>query len=185
MATKPISSFRRLWLKVKAGLPSEADLSRHRWLRPVAHRLSAPDLWRMRPESLARGLAVGIFWAFTIPLGQVIAAVAHCVWWRGNIPVAAAATLITNPLTLGGWLWLAFHTGSLFITAPPPLNLAEGASTLEWLQSMGMPTLLGMAIFAVGGSVAGYGLVRLLSAASLAHRLRKRSRRRARHAKRL
>jgi hypothetical protein len=35
-------------------------------------------------EAVGRGVAVGIFWAFVIPVGQIIAAVAHCVWWRAK-----------------------------------------------------------------------------------------------------
>lgn len=142
--------------RLKAFLPSPETLAAHPWLKPVAHRLLDPQLWRFSHEAVARGVAIGIFWAFAIPLGQIVVAVAHSVWWRANIPVAAGLTLITNPFTIGFWLWLAYQLGSLLLNAPPPVPLTEGAGVLAWLAFFGGPTLLGMAIFAVAGSAIGY-----------------------------
>jgi uncharacterized protein len=153
-------ALRRWWAGWRAELADPDKLARHRWLRPVAHRLAARDLWRPRPEALARGAAIGLFWAFAIPFAQIVIAVANCVWWRGNVPVALATTLITNPFTIGGWLWLAHRIGSLVIDAPPPPTLAEGAGALEWLQALGPPAIVGMGILAVVGAAAGYLLVR-------------------------
>ncbi|RZJ02535.1 MAG: DUF2062 domain-containing protein, partial [Haliea sp.] len=94
------------------------------------------------------------------------------VWWRGNIPVAAAATLVTNPFTIGFWLWLAYKLGSLILGLAPH-EVAAGDAVLDaaaasagfdamaWLQRFGWPAVLGMAIFAVGGAAGGYVLVKL------------------------
>jgi uncharacterized protein len=152
------STWSTLKAQFKAQAPDKAVLMRHRWLRPIAHRLEEPGLWHARPEAMARGVAIGLFWAFAVPFAQIIFAAAHCVWWRANIPVAAAITFITNPFTIGGWLWLAYQAGSLFVE---PAAAAPGASGwLATLQALGWPTVLGMALFAVGGSLAGYVLVR-------------------------
>jgi len=154
-----------LWQRMRAslarGIPTRDVLAAHPALRPVARHLLDPGLWRMRHEAVARGVAVGIFWAFAVPLGQVLFAAAHCVWWRGNIPVAAAVTFITNPFTVGFWLWLAYGVGSRIVDAPAPLRRADGATTWQWLQSVGEPALLGMAIFAVSGALLGYLAVKL------------------------
>lgn len=168
------SFFSELKQSIAAQLPSRQDLERSRFLRPIAHRLAARELWRLKPESLARGAALGVFWAFAVPVAQILFAALHCVFWRGNIPVAAAATLITNPLTVGPWLLLAYQIGSLFVTptAPP---LAEAAGWLDKLGSLGAPTLLGMAILAVGGAALAYVVVRLGAQAHLAWRLRQRA----------
>lgn len=150
-----------------------ATLVAHPWLRPVAHRLQERRLWQMQHESVARGLAIGIFWAFALPVAQILVAVAHCVWWRGNIPVAAAVTLVTNPLTIGFWLWLAYKLGSLILGLGPD-EMAAGDAVLQagspgggfdvmgWLQRFGWPAVLGMAIFSVAGAAGGYVSAKLI-----------------------
>ncbi len=136
-------------------------LAAHPWLKPVAHRVLDPELWRLRSEPVARGAAIGVFWAFAIPFAQILAATVHSVWWRANIPVAAGITLLTNPLTVGFWLWLAYQTGAWILGAPPAERRAEGESVMAWLTSFGGPAILGMAIFAVAGAVIAYVGVKL------------------------
>lgn len=148
--------------RLRALLPTRETLSAHPWLKPVAHRLLAPQLWRPHYESVARGVAIGIFWAFAIPFAQFLVAAAHSVWWRANIPVAVGVTLITNPFTIGFWLWLAYQVGRPLLDAPPPPTVAEGAGVVAWLTSFGAPAILGMGIFAVGGSITSYMLVKLV-----------------------
>ena len=150
------SHWTRLANRLSKTLPSRESLAAHPWLKPVAHRVLDRQLWRLQHEAVARGVAIGIFWAFAIPLAQFAVATANCVWWRANIPVAAGMTLATNPFTIGFWLWLAYQLGSLVLDAPPPAALAEGAGITAWLTSFGAPTLLGMGIFALAGALIGY-----------------------------
>jgi uncharacterized protein len=170
--------YAQLKTQFQAQMPTRATLQQQRWLGPWAHRIAEHDLWHMKTESMARGVAIGIFWAFVVPFAQILFAAVHCVWWRGNIPLAAGVTLITNPFTIGGWLYLAYQTGSLFITAPAvaPTNRSGFFGMVE---SFGWPTLLGMGIFAVGGAALGYVLVRLGSAAWFHYRVARRARRRS------
>ena len=158
MTVKP-----QLWKdRFNKALPDRGALSAHPWLRPVASRLLDPQLWRLQHESVARGVAVGTFWAFVIPFAQIVVAAAHCTWWRANIPAAAAMTMVTNPLTIGFWLWLAYQAGALVLGEPSAQALAasDGAST--WLAEFGWPTVLGMGMFAVGGAALGYVGVKLI-----------------------
>ena len=141
-------------------VPDRAQLSQHPWLKPWASRLMDAQLWRLQHEAVARGVAVGMLWAFLIPVAQIVVAVLHCVWWRAHIPTAAAMTMVTNPLTFGFWLWLAYQTGAtlLGISAPAPLTLEN----LSWnlMLAYGGPIMLGMGLFAVGAAAAGYVLVK-------------------------
>jgi uncharacterized protein len=151
------------WLeRIRASLPSRDALAAHPWLQPVAQRLLNPQLWRLQHESVARGVAIGIFWAFVIPVAQIVVAAAHCVWWRANIHVAAAMTMVTNPLTIGFWLWLAYQLGALLLGEPTGAAASGGTGVLAWLAEFGWPAVLGMGIFAVGGAALGYVLVKLL-----------------------
>ncbi|WP_431098834.1 DUF2062 domain-containing protein [Polaromonas aquatica] len=147
--------------RLKASVPTREVLVANPWLRPVAHRLLEPQLWRLQHEAVARGVAIGIFWAFALPFAQIVAAAIHSVWWRANIPVAAGITFITNPFTVGFWLWLAYQVGGLVLDAPPPIPMTDGAGIMAWLASFGGPAILGMGIFAVVGSTTGYLLVKL------------------------
>jgi uncharacterized protein (DUF2062 family) len=106
-------------------------------------------------------VAIGTFWAFVIPLGQTFVAAAHCTWWRGNIPAAAVMTMLTNPLTFGFWLWLAYPVGNLLMGAPIPTTALPDSSWTSSLQEVGGPVLLGMGIFGVGGGALSYFLVKL------------------------
>lgn len=147
----------------RGALPSRSALAAHPWLAPIAHHVLDPKLWRLHHESVARGAGIGIFWAFVLPAGQIVVAVANSVWWRANIPVAAGMTLITNPLTIGFWLWLAYKAGSLVLDAPPPLPLGQigqGGDIAAYLGAVGAPAVLGMGMFAAGGSLAAYALVK-------------------------
>ena len=149
----------------RAAVPTRAALATHPWLKPIAHHVLDPKLWRMHHESVARGAAIGVFWAFALPVAQILVAVANSVWWRANIPVAAGLTLITNPFTIGFWLWLAYKAGSLVLDAPPPLPLGQitqSAGITDYLSSIGAPAILGMGMFAVGGSLAAYLLVKVI-----------------------
>jgi len=80
--------------RLAESLPNRDTLSVHPWLQPVASRLLQPQLWRFQHEAVARGVAVGTFWAFVMPIAQMVAAAAHCTVWRANIPVAAAMTMV-------------------------------------------------------------------------------------------
>lgn len=66
----------------------------------VGKALFGPDLWSFRQSSIARGVAVGLFVAFTPTLGiQFIICTILMLIVRGNIPVAFMALMITNPAT--------------------------------------------------------------------------------------
>ena len=143
-------------------LPSRDALSAHPWLQPVASRLLDPQLWRLQHEGVARGVAVGIFWAFVIPFAQMVVAAAHCIWWRANVPAAALMTMITNPLTIGFWLWLAYQTGALVLGEQMGQAASIGVGATSWLAEFGWPTVLGMGMFAIGGAALGYVGVKLV-----------------------
>jgi uncharacterized protein (DUF2062 family) len=150
--------FHDLHQQLKRKLPSPDELARQRWLAPIAHRLTEHGLWHARTESVARGVAIGIFWAFVIPFAQIVFAAAHCVWWRGNIPVAAAVTFVTNPFTIGGWLYLAYQVGAVFVAPGAVEPVAAG--WLATVRVLGWPTVVGMGLFATVGAVGSYLLVR-------------------------
>jgi len=137
-------------------LPGKEFLAKHPWLHPIAGKLLHPQLWRMQHEAVARGVAVGLFWAFATPVAQVLIAAVHCVWWRANLPLAALMTMVTNPVTIGFWLWLAYRLGSVVFNEPAQAGVTYSALPTQWLAEYAWPTVVGMGLFAIGFSVAGY-----------------------------
>ena len=148
--------------RLRTSLPTPEGLAAHPWLKPWAGRILDRRLWRLQGEPVARGVAVGAFWAFAVPVAQILIAAVHCAWWRANIPVAAAVTMVTNPLTIGFWLWLAYGVGAWVLGVPPDAAVEDGTDLLQRLSEFGGPIVLGMAMFAVGSAGAGYLGVKLL-----------------------
>lgn len=160
-------------------LPTREQLTRSRWLGPLARRCEDERLWRFDRGSVARGVAIGLFFGLLLPLAQLVFAVAFAIWLRGHVAVAAAATLVTNPLTFAPLYWVAHRMGSNLLGQPPAeaqaeaaimeaqaevAAIAEGWLAAAWqaVQDAGAPLLLGLAVMAVASALIGFALVWLL-----------------------
>ncbi|NJQ98977.1 MAG: DUF2062 domain-containing protein [Hydrococcus sp. CSU_1_8] len=51
------------------------------------------------------------FFGFLLPIGQFLFAIGAAILLRGHLGIAAASTLVTNPLTFGPVYWLAYQLG--------------------------------------------------------------------------
>lgn len=161
----------REWLRRK--LPTEATLKAHpglRWLGPLLRR---PWLWQMTRRRVAAGVGIGVFFGFLIPVLQIAGAAVVAILLRANLPVAALATLVSNPFTYAPIGLLAYQTGAALLGEPEAADASEALSTLgaapdptaeptgwlERLQGVAVPLFLGLAVFAVVGGVLSWGLV--------------------------
>ena len=79
-------------------MPKREELEANRFVAPFARR---HELWRFTRRSVPRGVAVGLLVGIfaLIPGIQLIGAALMCVPCRGNIPIAAAMTFLSNPAT--------------------------------------------------------------------------------------
>ena len=115
-----------------------------RLLKPFAHLFSHPALWHLNRRTAPRALAVGLFVAFAIPLGQLVLAGLVAVTTRAVVPLAAASTLVSNPVTFAPIYLAAYRFGSLLL----PAASAEGVGQLSpsagfSLLDVPLPRLLG------------------------------------------
>src|SRR4051794_35702085 len=82
-------------------IPSREHLQSNRWLRWLGPLLNDPRLWHMSRRGIALGLALGVFFGLLIPVAQIPVSAAAAVLLRANLPMAAASTFVTNPVTFG------------------------------------------------------------------------------------
>jgi len=133
--------------------PTREELARNRFIKPFAGRVMRRDLWRFTRRSVPRGTALGMIVGIfvMIPGLQMICAALLALPFRANIPVAAAVTWSSNPVTTPFILIGAIFLGNTtFGLGANPAHFREmvnqGASVGEWarwLASDAAPALLG------------------------------------------
>lgn len=160
--------FFRKFVPSKDKVHAEASL---RWLRPIMNK---PYLWHLNRHSVSRAVAFGFFWSLIPMPGQSIPAVFFTLKARGNVPLALAATWLSNPFTLIPHWWSAYIIGKFILRS-------DGVEGLEWniayfekqfetwssgwsfittnLWNFYLPLLVGSAIEGLVAGAAGYFIV--------------------------
>lgn len=151
---KRMSEVKRWFLR---RLPTREQLLANRWLRPFAHRLEHPLLWHMNRRSIARGIALGLFAGFILPIGQIFLAAFLAMTVRANVLIAAGATLITNPFTFPPIYFAAYKVGcGITGMKPAPPDMQRSADMVARLHQIATPTIVGLLLFAFLSALAGY-----------------------------
>jgi uncharacterized protein (DUF2062 family) len=133
-----------------------------RWLRPFSHWFGHPALWHLNRRTGPRALAIGLFAGFILPFGQFLLAALLSVPLRANVPLAAAATLVSNPLTFPPIYFAAYRLGREFVGEAGATPIGSDQSTyLSSLWALSGPTAIGLLTFAVTSAIVGYLLSRL------------------------
>lgn len=161
---------------MKRWIPTREKMLQSRWLRPIARHLDNDHLWHADRHSVARAVAIGLFFGLALPVAQFLFAVIAAVMLRAHVAIAAAFTLVTNPLTFAPIYWLAYRIGSRLLGGLDEAEakrieqeaaaLAEHEGFLESLwyavQAAGAPLALGLVVLAAAASLLGFGLAWLL-----------------------
>jgi uncharacterized protein (DUF2062 family) len=168
---------------IRRYMPTRDEMAKNRWLAPIAHRFLSPELWRFTRRSVPRGVALGLFAAFIIPLGQIFLAAFLALPARANVPLAALVTFITNPFTIAFWLVVANRVGN-FILRIDEATTAYASEQLAntWWQAfvdfsqMAGVTVVGFLVLAIVSAGLGYVIAsaiwRVIVARKRAKRLR-------------
>lgn len=130
------------------------DLANNKWLKWLTPFVNKPELWKPQKEASAKGAALGIFIAFTVPLGQIIAAIFLAALLRLNIPFAFLGTFINTPLTYGPVYLFAYQIGSTLLDLEKELGISL------WSKSGALA--LGTLVIACTSAAIGYAIVYLL-----------------------
>ena len=144
--------------------PSRDEVLASPWLKPFGERIRHSELWRFTRRSVPRGvfagLLIGIF--LMVPGLQIVGAALLCIPLRANIPVAAAMTFLSNPLTTPFFLYAAIEVGGRigFHTDLASFLALRGKSVtmwMQWLLSDAAPALVsGLFLIGLGVALAGY-----------------------------
>lgn len=148
---------------VRKHMPRREEMARNKYLRPIAHRFLSPELWRFTRRSVPRGVALGLFAAFIIPLGQIFLAAFLALPARANVPLAALVTFVTNPFTIAFWAVVANRVGQFMLridaatagVATEQLESGAWQWVIDAFQFAGV-TVLGFFVLAVLASSVGY-----------------------------
>lgn len=148
---------------IKRNSPSRESMAQNRWVGFAARR---PELWRLTRRSVPRGVAIGLLVGIfaLIPGIQMIGAALMCVPTRGHIPLAAATTFLSNPLTtpfiviaalqVGGALGFKSNKAAFDELYNSSASIGEW---LAWLASDAAPGMVvGLAVISVVAAAIGY-----------------------------
>lgn len=142
-------------------MPTREEMAENRFLKPIAHRFLSPELWRFTRRSVPRGVALGLFAAFIVPIGQIFLAAFMALPARANVPLAALVTFVTNPFTLPFWLFFANRTGHVVLNLDAAVGagagrLAEDTGALAGWLEVGGVTAFGFLVLALVSAAVGY-----------------------------
>ena len=162
--------FKRLLLNV-------TRLRRGQLLRPLRHRLRNKGLWSFEHHSVAKGAAIGVFFAILFPVAHILFAILVAIALRANVVVATLATFISNPLTIPVIYYSAYRIGAVIVrqqAADPHADAIESAkeaaeaalevrqwfpALLDWMFAVGAPTAIGIVTLACVTALTVYAFV--------------------------
>ncbi|HEX8062316.1 MAG TPA: DUF2062 domain-containing protein [Allosphingosinicella sp.] len=143
-------------------MPRREDLARSPWMKPFGKRVLQSEFWRFTRRSVPRGVAVGLLVGIfiMIPGLQIIGSALLCIPVRGNIPVSALMTFLSNPFTTPFILTASYFVGdSLGFGGQHgvPGRDATISDWFEWLFSdAALATVGGLFIIATLSAIVGY-----------------------------
>lgn len=146
-------------------IPTREEMAENKYLKPIAHRFLSPELWRFTRRSVPRGVALGLFAGFIIPLGQIFVAAFLALPARANVPLAALVTFVTNPFTLPFWLLVANKVGAFVLKIDAATMGAANAEITSgrwqqfgWFLETAGVTAFGFVVLSIVTAAIGYVL---------------------------
>jgi uncharacterized protein (DUF2062 family) len=155
---------------VRKHIPSKDSIHRYRLLRPFARQLGQPALWRLHRRSVPRAVALGLVVGVIIPVMHTILAAILAIPLRANVAVAAAFTLVVNPITIPPMYYAAYRIGSwelhhdaVLVNPAAAVRVSgELGRFLFWIHEASGPIAVGILTIAVLAGLAGYAFSALV-----------------------
>jgi uncharacterized protein (DUF2062 family) len=157
---------------IKKHIPTREKLKDEESLAWLGKGIYSRNVWCFSRECISRGFAIGVFVAvLPIPL-QSLLAICCALLCKGNLPIAFAATWISNPITFVPICLLILNVGLFIVDGhdrgipQQDLNLSINWNDLsgtfsQYSQSFGKPFLVGLPIVAISAGLLAYILVHI------------------------
>jgi uncharacterized protein (DUF2062 family) len=148
----------------KRHIPTRESIQHNRLLRPFARQLSQPALWHMTHRSVPRAVALGLGIGVIIPFFHTVIAAILAIPLRANVAIAAAFTLVVNPLTIPPMYYAAYrlgswelhHDASLINPTTAVRVSGELGRFLFWIHEASGPIALGILTNSASAAAVGY-----------------------------
>ncbi len=155
-------------------------LSEQWFMTPFRHLLHDHRLWGIRRQTVVPAFAMGLFIAFMPFPGHTLTGALLALAFKINIPVAALATWVSNPLTIFVMYPAAYQLGRAVLDTP--VRDISFALSLDWVThtfiTIWQPMLLGCVMMGTAAAVVGYVTLDFFWRSSiLDYKTRKRNRR--------
>lgn len=149
-------------------------------MAPFRHLLHDHRLWGVRRKTVVPAFALGLFVAFMPFPGHPFEAALAALALRINIPVAALATFVSNPLTMWWMYYFCYRVGAGLLSMDA--SGFEFELSLDWVTStfvsIWQPMLLGSVLVGAIAALVGFIGLDLFWRYTLAdYKFRKRNRR--------
>ena len=154
-------------------LPDRTTIRANKYLAWLGAWLHHPNLWCLNRDSVAGGVAIGLFAGLVPGPLQMLTAVLLVIPLKKNLPVALLTTLYTNPFTIVPLYLLAIAYGRLLLGAdhhpatvePYAWDWAHWIDSLQslvhWMLSLGKPLAIGLPALGLTLAALGYAAVQL------------------------
>jgi uncharacterized protein len=96
----------------KRYMPSPDSIKGNKSLRFLGTLIHDPNLWHLNRHSVARAMAVGLFWAMIPMPMQMLAAAAVAIALRANLPISIGLVWLTNPITMPPVFYCSYKLGA-------------------------------------------------------------------------
>lgn len=138
----------------------------------------------MHRRSVPRGVAIGLGVGIIIPFMHTILAALLAIPLRANVAIAAAVTLVINPLTIPALYYLAYRTGMWELHADAAVTnpaAAEQFSSelsrfLFWIHHASGPIAIGILTIAIAVAIVSYAVTAMIWRMWLVSKLRRKRR---------
>jgi uncharacterized protein (DUF2062 family) len=116
---------------IKRYMPHPDRIKGNKSLRFLGALIHDPNLWHLNRHSVARAMAIGLFWAMIPMPMQMLAAAALAIPLRANLPISVGLVWLTNPVTMPPVFYCSYKVGAGLLGIPS-LAMPEEI-TLGWL----------------------------------------------------